>query len=165
MGQQHEQAMECINRASTLCKDTKRFSTLLASITRQRGSILDALGRHGEALAHYQSLLARALADHGANSVEVAGAMIPVGYSNSIAGDEAAAENNFRGALVLLERHSLGDSFICSDALYGRSQVLGRRGIGNEALAALERCLAIRRKTMPPGHPSITEARKRTRLL
>ena len=116
--------------------------------------ILLGLDRNAEALVHYQSVLAQTLTVHGANSVEAGKAMISVGMAYVASRDGAAAETILRSAIVLLDRLNLGDSWDSSDALLYLGTTRMDQGLTEEALGLFERCLAIRRKTLPPGHPS-----------
>lgn len=123
-------------------------------------ALVDALYCQGRSRAPGTRALAeRSAALHeelfGAGDLRLAAALISLGRVQTAMADFAAADSVLTRALEISATPPASDSLTAARALYERGSELQQRGRYDEALADLERALAIREGALPPNHPEL----------
>ena len=155
---QSERGLRSLERAEVMCgslpRGTKDRPLLQIKISTQMAVILASTGNFAGAIVKYRDALSMTDLVAGKNSALSAVTWSNLGAAQVELHHFSDAAESYSRAISLAERHGLQAGFF-TFFLRGVGYVNEAQGNLRKAADFYERCLAIRRKILPPDHPDI----------
>ena len=157
---QFAEGLTLLQRAETLGRERPepKKNAALYTITANKSSFLHPLDRHEEALENDLAVLDLVERTHGSDSVEAARSHLHVGVSKATLKNLTGALESYSRAGDMFQKLGLSCSIESAALMYNIGELHNLEGMNQQALDHFERCLAIRRKLLPPDHSAIGEA-------
>ena len=156
---QNDRGIQLLQRASSLLQATPASASQKgnkALIEEGMGIILSRMNRDAEALTHFEAALAISVQLRGATSLSAAAIMVNSGMCCFLTGNLTTALVHYSAATAIYERHGVaGYAYSYALVLVNTGRVYAAQCKYKMALELFERSLAIRKKVLPPDHPSL----------